>query len=72
MWQLVGTGNGTGAAHGAIAGMQWGSCAHWADGADGKGSLDLFGPIWGYYEYTQAVLEYMWVCGSSWAPAMGQ
>ena len=68
----MGTGNGTVAAHGAVAGMQWGGCGHWADGAGGKGCLDLFGPIWGYCEYTRAVLEYMWGHGSWWAPAMGQ
>ena len=35
-------------------------------------ALTYLVPIWGYYEYTRAVLEYMWVCGSWWAPAMGQ
>ena len=68
----MGTGNGTVAACGAIAGMQWGGCGHWADGAGGQGGFDLFGPIWGYYEYTRAVLEYICGCGSWWAPAMGR
>ena len=52
--------------------MQWGGCGRWADGAGGKCGFDLFGPIWGYCEYTQAALEYMWVHDSWWAPAMGR
>ena len=71
-WQLLGTGNGAVAAHGAVADMQWGGCGHWGDGAAGQGCLDLFGAIWVCFEYTRAVLEYIRGDGSCWAPAMGR
>ena len=65
---MVGTGKGTVAAHGAVAGMQWVVVVTGLMVRVVRAAWTYLGPIWGYYEYTRAVLEYMWVCGSWWEP----
>ena len=68
----MGTGKGTVAAHGAVAGMQWVVVVTGLMVRVVRAAWTYLGPIWGYYEYTRAVLEYICGCGSWWAPAMGR